>query len=353
MFHVMYSISRFYLSRPVDIGDGNAFSWLKSRKDYTVVTSKTPLNIIENAIKGFEEKMAGKIILSPPIEINELNSLINEQEINTSWIVGIGGGRINDVSKYLAKNLKKKLCLIPSILSTTSWLNMGVALRQDNVLTFPCNRHPDKIIVDLNLISKATPDLNVAGIADLTCSASAIGDWKISSELKGEKISKKAINKFIQYNDEITAHPEFLSPVSKDTIRYIHDKFLEGLSLCGASFSGRPLEGSEHFMYYYLDELDDRKFRHGSMIAMTTLISLKLQGERALYSLEKLKTFFTRAGIDYSPEKNHVSEKELVDMLKNIKHFVEKRGYPFSILNIVDEDMDGKKANEIIKEALS
>ncbi|MFX0103669.1 MAG: hypothetical protein ACFFCS_29170, partial [Candidatus Hodarchaeota archaeon] len=124
--------------------------------------------------------------------------------------------------------------------------------------------------------------------------------------------------------------------------------FLEGLFMCGASFSGRPVEGSEHFMYYYFDELDDRRFNHGKVIALNTLIALKLHGDRKFVPLEPIKKFFDKVGIAYKPADSGISRQEFIQMFLNIKDFVEKRDLPYSILNELDFKEDSKELNEIL-----
>jgi glycerol dehydrogenase-like iron-containing ADH family enzyme len=335
-------LARFYLKGPVTVEPGAASKWLEMEDDFTLVTSKSPASHFKSII----DKSSPKIILDPPIEMEDLDQLV--PEINTKWIVGIGGGRVNDASKYLALRAKKKLCLIPSILSTTSWLNMAIALRKDNILVFPGEKHAKKIIIDSELVSKAPASLNIGGLADLLCSASAMGDWIISHEKIGEKISKRAVDEFQKYVDGIVENVEILDPFTESTVEYIYKTFLEGLCLCGASFSGRPVEGSEHFMYYYFDELDDRRFNHGKVIALNTLIALKLQGNRRLVSFKTIQDFFDNAKIPYKPSDVGLTREDLERMFLEIKAFVEKRDLPHSILNEVDFHEGSEELQEMV-----
>ncbi|MFX0100208.1 MAG: iron-containing alcohol dehydrogenase, partial [Candidatus Hodarchaeota archaeon] len=183
----------YYLKRPVIIGSGTAQKWLEHLDEFTLVTSKSPARYFKSII---DEKNP-TIFMDPSIEVIDLASMV--PKVKTKWVVGIGGGRVNDAAKYLAKRARKKLCLIPSILSTTSWLNIAIAVRKDRKLFFPSTKQPNKIIIDADLISSAPPVLNLGGLADLLCCASAIGDWIISHLTNGEKISKRGVKEFEIY----------------------------------------------------------------------------------------------------------------------------------------------------------
>lgn len=225
---------------------------------------------------------------------------------------------------------------------------MAIALRKDNILVFPREKHAKKIIVDADLVSSAPAALNISGLADLLCSASAMGDWIISHEKIGEKISKRAVVEFQKYVDGIVENVEILEPFTESTVEYIYKTFLEGLCLCGASFSGRPVEGSEHFMYYYFDELDDRRFNHGKVIALNTLIALKLQGNRRLVSIKTIQDFFDKSKIPYKPTDVGLSREDLERMFLEIKVFVEKRELPYSILNEMEFHENTKELQEMV-----
>ncbi|MHA1681949.1 MAG: iron-containing alcohol dehydrogenase, partial [Promethearchaeota archaeon] len=331
-----------YLSKPVMYEEGAAGTWLSENDDYTVISSPSAVSTVSE----YWDSNEPRIITNPPIEVPELEKLV--PGINTKWIVAIGGGRVNDTAKYLARKAKKRLCVIPPILSTTSWLNMAIALRENKKLVFPGSKHANKIIIDPELIISAPPRLSLGGLADILCSASAVGDWSIAHEHEGEKISKKGVEAFNDLVKRAIETPERFKPFTKESIRAIFDVFLSGLVLCGASFSGRPVEGSEHHMYYYLDEKSDVPLIHGNIIALTTLISLKLQGGDAMIELEDLQGFFNKTGIQYRLTEIGIGAEKIEDMLNNINAFVNERKLPYTILYDKEKLEDGNFLKEIV-----
>jgi glycerol-1-phosphate dehydrogenase [NAD(P)+] len=343
MFGMMKRLSRAYLQKPVVFAPGAAPAWLGSHGDVTIVTSARA----HAAIKPFlGDRGDLGVIMDPPLEVSGLDALV--PSITTSWIAGIGAGRVMDASKYLALRAHRKLCLIPSALSTTSWLNMAIALRKDGKLHFPGNIHARTTIVDPEFISKAPMALTLGGLVDILAACTAVTDWVISHEQAGEKISARGVEAFTMLVGKILDNNVVYIGEPTAAIRDVHDTFLEALALCGASFSGRPVEGSEHFLYYFAEETCKRLFVHGEVIALMMLVALHLQGSRAMVETSRLKAFFEGIGIRFSPRVLGISRDDMERVLKGARAFVVERKHPFSILNVLDLDQEPAKLKGIL-----
>jgi glycerol dehydrogenase-like iron-containing ADH family enzyme len=332
----MKRLSRWYLAKPVIFSPGEAERWLSSRSAVTLVTSPHPLEIISPWLQS----STIETITDPSIEVSELSALI--ERVRTPWIAAVGGGRVIDAAKFLALRTKAKLCVIPSVLSTTTWLNMAIALRKDGVLYFPGTRHANTIIVDPTFISKAPPSLTLGGLADILASASAVGDWLLANEMEKEKVSGKGVAAFKDLIDRVINNPDRFSPDSPEFVKNVYDVFLEGLELCGASFSGRPVEGSEHFLFYYIEELAKKTLVHGSIIALTTLECLKLQGANAIISPDRLQAFFDSLGIKYLPDDVGIDASLVETAIAGAREFVTERHHPYTILNQIGDNGEKK-----------
>ncbi len=342
MFGIMKWLSRTYLQRPLVFTPGAAPAWFESHGDVTIVTSTRA----HAAIKPFIGERDWKVIMDPPLEVSELDAVV--PTITTSWIAGIGAGRVMDASKYLALRAHRKLCLMPSALSTTSWLNMAIALRRDGKLHFPGNIHARTTIVDPAFISQAPIALTLGGLVDILAACTAVTDWVISHEKTGEKLSTRGVDAFTSLVGRILGGKATYTGEPAGAIRAVYDTFLEALAMCGASFSGRPVEGSEHFLYYLAEETCKRRFVHGEIIALMTLAALHLQGSRAMVLPARLIAFLEGMGISFSPHKLGMSREEVERVLKGARAFVVERKHPFSILNVLDLEHEPVKLDAIL-----
>jgi len=109
---------------------------------------------------------SSQIIQDQSLQVEKIRT--TAKEINEEVIIGIGGGRVLDISKAIAKISKKKCVLIPTILSTTAWLNPGASLK-DGLKVYHALGKFDEVLIDPELISKAPEHLNIGGIADILC----------------------------------------------------------------------------------------------------------------------------------------------------------------------------------------
>lgn len=320
----VHGLARWYLGRPVLVEAGGAARWLASTRDATVVTSKSAARAVNGARPGTVD--TGQAIVDPSIEVTALDALVPAARGN--WIVALGGGRVMDAAKYLAWKAGKRLCAIPTVLSTTSWLNMAIAVRDNNRLVFPGTIHARRIVVDPPLVASSPAALTLGGVADILCACSALGDWEIAASATGEKVPQDAVDRFAAFVHGILDSPGKLVPFDAAAVARVVDIFLDGLAWCGATFSGRPLEGAEHFLYYCIDEMDGRTFVHGRMIALTTLIALHAQGDRARFDPAVVRAFFDRVGIPVSLAANGLSRADIDAALDRIGSFVRDRGLP-------------------------
>lgn len=342
VFPVMKRLARAYLRKPVEFAPGAAVSWLGMHEDVTVVTSTHALAAIAPALAS----SSPRVMQDPPIEVAALDALV--PSIDTPWIAGIGAGRVMDASKYLALRSRRKLCLIPSALSTTSWLNMAIALRKDGKLHFPGNIHASKTIVDPEFICKAPLSLTLGGLVDILAACTAVTDWVLSHETTGEKISTRGVAEFTAMVNDILSNKAKYTGEPAVVIRAVHDTFLEALALCGASFSGRPVEGSEHFLYYLAEETCNRRFVHGEIIAMMMLVALRLQGSRAMVEPARVKDFVEGVGVKCTPRALNISREELERVLRGAQAFVVDRGHPYSILNGFDAGREPARLEAVL-----
>ncbi|MHA1340982.1 MAG: hypothetical protein ACTSRZ_13555 [Promethearchaeota archaeon] len=392
MFSLLYYLSRWFIKRNLVISRNYARKWLRE-----ISNNKKYLPFIissEHAFKFFENncQISSNMVIKPTsLEIADINLIISKikqkilanlefkdkfsQNIKREiWIVGIGAGRIIDISKYIAFSLKKqlkneiknklktkvKLCLIPSVLSTTSWLNFGIALRKNNKLYMPGTINADKKVIDYDYIISAPAELTLGGLADILVPITALNDWKLAHEKVHIRYSNKGMKKFRQLIEEIISNTNRLVRFNENSIETIVKYFIDSLALCGASMSSLPLEGSEHFFYYYIDELDERKWIHGQIIAFSIIICLKMQQLINLIvfketmnvatvdaDIQKIKNFFDKIGVYYKMEQIKLDEDTLNQALHKIDDFVIQNNLPFSFWNIFASLNPMKKENLI------
>ena len=305
-------------------------------------------NIISKRIEIFE---GACVISSPsawsffsshfnttPSQLIQDHSLQVENVRNTAKtiteevIIGVGGGRVLDITKAIAKIGKKKCILIPTILSTTAWLNPGASLKDDLKVHHAPGKF-DEVLIDPELIAQAPEQLNIGGIADILCGYNSLSDWILAREGKGKELPRNAKGLTLGLCNSIKDNFESYLPITPASIEFIAHSFIEAMRLCWGLRSGRPVEGSEHFLYYALEETYNKPMNHGAIIALNTLVCIISRGESALIDPKTLENLYRDIGISYNLSDQKIPLEIYQKTIRNMKKFVRERNLDYSIWN--------------------
>lgn len=287
--------------------------WVEKRE---IQTKKTLIvrgqNSYELLVKEIEDKLGVKCSFievrgNSKKEVEKLTQYISTH--NISLLLGVGGGKVIDVTKYSAY-----LTNIPYISFPTSLSHDGICspisvIDGQSVMT----TMPIGVIVDLGIIKLLPSRYIQAGIGELVSNLSAIEDWKIAEE-EGEDrfngysalLSQIAVEGILKYEKIPLYEGEFLITLTKGLI-------LSGISMSIAG-SSRPCSGGEHKISHAIDRLFTNKKFHGEQVGMATLYTLYLQKKEEL--VFKVKKFMKTNNLVYNYKQLNLTEDEFVKAIE-------------------------------------
>ncbi|MGC1481492.1 MAG: iron-containing alcohol dehydrogenase family protein [Chthoniobacterales bacterium] len=192
-------------------------------------------------------------------------------------IIGLGGGKALDVSKYIASLAGRPYLAVPTSLSNDGICSPQASLTiSDRRRSLPA-KMPAGVIIDTAVCLGAPTILWHSGIGDLVAKFTAVVDWKLAFHAVGTPV------------DDFAA---LLSDASVFQFlgRPAHD--LDGLRLLGTALilngismgicgSSRPASGSEHLISHALDELSARPRLHGVQVGVATYLMSRIQGQNS------------------------------------------------------------------------
>ena len=141
--------------------------------NYLILTSKSPLRLAEKAIaNSFSEHdlhctfelFGGECTQK---EIARVEALVQEKGYNA--ILGLGGGKVLDVARCVAGNLKLPLVIAPTVASTDAPTSSdSVVYHEDGTVDFApvYPQNPHLVILDSHIIANAPVRMLVAGMGD-------------------------------------------------------------------------------------------------------------------------------------------------------------------------------------------
>jgi glycerol-1-phosphate dehydrogenase [NAD(P)+] len=183
-------------------------------------------------------------------------------------VVGVGGGKTIDTTKYAAS-----LAGIPMVAVATNLSHDGICSPTAS-LTYDGGKGtfgvpmPLAILVDLDFVHSAPDSLVRAGVGDVVSNLSAIDDWHLGNIERGEPIdglacsmARTAAEALIGRSDSIESDA-FLTVLAESLI-------LSGMSMVIAG-SSRPASGGDHEIMHAVDQLFPGTSNHGELAGIGT-----------------------------------------------------------------------------------
>ena len=331
-FSLNTNVNQIRIGRVVSIGIG------KELGTYVVTTMEIPWNIIKNDMGKSPEK----VINVTSVEKQWIEDQIKElPEFDT--IVGIGGGMAIDVAKYISWKLNKKLVSIPTILSVDAFTTPAAGVRVNHNVEYLGIASPNPLIIDYDLLRSAPKELNIAGVGDLFSIHTASFDWQYAnSRGKSEyPFSQNAIDNGKKILEFIYDNIGNIKENNDNGLRSIVEAYISLNTICLPIDHFRIEEGSEHYLFYELEERLKRSFIHGNIIGLGIYLLSRLQKNDPLFITEMMDN----SGLIYHPNSMNIKREDLRESLLTLKNYVKSKDKLwFTIID--DSNIDEEWINE-------
>ncbi|TRM77082.1 NAD(P)-dependent glycerol-1-phosphate dehydrogenase [Sulfolobus sp. A20-N-F6] len=250
------------------------FSQLDLKPPYLIVTGeKYTKEIAEKIAENFPKDISYEVVV---IRDASLDSVYYVEElvkrINAKVLLGIGGGKVIDVAKYVSFRNNLEFISIPTSPSHDGITSPFASIKGLSKAVSVKAKEPLAIIADIEILSSAPRRLINAGIGDTIGKIISVRDWKLASKIRGE------------YYGDYTASLSLMSAkhafqctriINKD-IKYGTRMLMEALISSGVAMgmagSTRPASGSEHLFAHAVEILEPEKALHGELVGLGTIM---------------------------------------------------------------------------------
>ena len=320
------------------IGNNSSKNIGKEIGKFVVSSMEIPWSIIKNELGKSPEKL----INVTSVELSWIEKQIEDLP-DFDTIVGIGGGMAIDVAKYISWKLNKRLVSIPTILSVDAFTTPAAGVRNNHDVEYLGTATPNPLIIDYNILRTAPKELNIAGVGDLFSIHTASFDWTYANS-KGKSeypFSDKAIEGGEKILEFIYNNIGSIRENNNNGLRAIVEAYISLNTICLPLDHFRIEEGSEHYLFYELEERLKRPFIHGNIIGLGIYLLSRLQNNDPKFITQMMND----SGLVYHPYSMNIDKKDLVDSLLNLKKFVgSKEKLWFTVID--DSDINIEWINE-------
>lgn len=255
-------------------------------------------------------------------------------------IVGVGGGKVLDVSKYAAFISKKPFLSIPTNIANDGVASpIAVLKKKDDKPKSLGAKSPEMLIIDTDIIAESPVHYIKAGIGDTISNYTALLDWKLACERQKDEMngyaylmSKTSLNVLMNANQEII-DKKFIKLLSNSLV-------LSGIAMDFAGTS-RPVSGSEHLFSHALDFYSAKKNLHGIQVALGTVAVLKLMG----LPYDEVLNYLKRFEVEINPLALQIEEEVFIQCMQMAPSMRSNR---YTYLH--EADLSNKNLEKIYKE---
>ncbi|RFU68759.1 iron-containing alcohol dehydrogenase [Peribacillus saganii] len=258
-------------------------------------------------------------------------------------IIGVGGGKVLDVSKVVGTRMNLPVILVPTALSSDAICSPVASIRVDQIKSLSIEvKMPWAVVIDLDIVARSPARLFSSGIGDLLSNKTALADWKLAHKVKNEKmnafacmIANNSTDAFLNKLTQKNIDSKILLQVASESL------IMSGIAMAVAGTS-RPCSGSEHLISHALDYYCGGKALHGEQVAIGVLISEYLQGyQNSEYSLRQ---YYKRLGLPLHYKKLGYTKEEICLAVQKAPTIRNR----YTILN--ETDLTTKKINLVLDE---
>ena len=300
------------------IGDNSSKGIDKEIGKYIVFTMKIPWDVLKKNLTKTPEKIIFVESVEKDIIDNEIDNL---DDFDT--VLGVGGGMAIDCAKYTSWKLKKRLVSIPTILSVDAFTTPAAGIRVNHDVRYLGEASPNPLIIDYKILKTAPKSLNIAGIGDLLSIHTASFDWQIANKAKKSEFpfDSNAISNGKEILNFVYNNIGNIRENNNNGLRCIVEAYISLNTICLPIGHFRIEEGSEHYLFYELEERLKRPFIHGNIIGLGIYLLSRLQNNDPKLITEIMND----SGLVYHPFSMNIKKNDLVDSLLNLKNFVKSK----------------------------
>ncbi len=192
-------------------------------------------------------------------------------------VVGIGGGRTLDVAKYAATRAAVPMVAVATNLAHDGLCSPVASLEHPHGKGSFGVAMPLAVVVDLDYVKAAPPQLVRSGIGDVISNLSAIEDWLLAGRERGEPVDGLAMAFARTAGEAVLHRPDSIE--SDDFLIVLAEALvLSGMAMSVAGTS-RPCSGACHEIIHAVDTLFPGVSNHGELAGIGALFATFLRAD--------------------------------------------------------------------------
>jgi len=265
---------------------------------------------VENALSSEKIEYFWKIVkIADFATVKEVEKKIIELDVDL--VIGMGGGTCIDIAKLSAQSYKKSFISVPTNAAHDGIASPFASIKDSGKPYSIVSSAPLGVLADIDIISSAPERYVKSGCGDLLAKLTAVKDWQLGRDEKGEYYGEYAANLALLSAQVILKNSEQIGKNVVKSVRDVVEALISAGVAAGIAGSSRPCSGSEHLFSHALDVIAPNKGLHGEKCGIGTIIISKLYN----MNWQEIKEALTRIGAPTKLSSIGVTKEEAVEAL--------------------------------------
>jgi len=270
------------LPRNVVVGHGvladtsEAVAELRLAGDPLVVTSPTPADVAGDQVRA---AFAADGAEPREIRIDEASFGAVEEVIEVAadesvgYLVGVGGGKVIDVTKMAAEDVGKGFVSVPTAASHDGIVSGRASIPEGDTRHSVAADPPLAVVADTEVLADAPWELTTAGCADIISNYTAVRDWQLANRLKNVYYSEYAGALSQMTAEMLVENADSIRPELEESAWIVTKALVSSGVAMSIAGSSRPASGAEHLISHQLDRIAPDPALHGHQVGVGSIVT--------------------------------------------------------------------------------
>jgi len=225
---------------------------------------------------------------------------LREQIPDVDMLLAVGGGVINDLTKWVAFDRRRPYAVLATCASMNGYTAANIAATLKGVKSIVYAQAPVAVLAVPSVIQNAPFELTASGLGDVVAKPITTADWIMNHVLFGEYFCPEIAEMITTIEPSYFNHPEDVRDRKLPAIQALYEALIySGVAMTVVGTSA-PASGGEHMLSHTLDMMASvdgvPHDLHGRQVGLGTVFAAALY-ER-LFEIDHPKPAVIPRGID-------------------------------------------------------
>jgi glycerol-1-phosphate dehydrogenase [NAD(P)+] len=241
-----------------------------------VVTSPTPRDVAGDRVYD----LFAATDADPAMEVVERATFGAVEDVaeaaeaaDAGYLVGVGGGKVIDVTKMAAHEVHRGFVSVPTAASHDGIVSGRASIPEGDTRHSVAAEPPLAVVADTDVLADAPWKLTSAGCADIISNFTAVRDWQLAHRLKNVDYSEYAGALSQMTAEMLVENAGSVRPGLEESAWTVVKALVSSGVAMSIDGSSRPASGAEHLFSHQLDRIAPEPALHGHQVGVGAVMT--------------------------------------------------------------------------------